>query len=168
MAGSSGTWTSGTARRSRPARSPGARPGLLDPTIACRPRRGSGQLSQPIQPLDRQIFGETDGKRLLLGPVLSRVLVLVENGLREADAQRRRRDVIGGVEAVRVHQQVIQVRAADLDAERAIHVQGALGPFELHMDPDVGRLLLLDDFDLAVCAIVLAVRALENEATALR
>ena len=35
------------------------------------------------------------------------------------------------------------------------------------MDPDVGRLVLFDDFDLAVCPIVLAVGALEDEAAAL-
>ena len=35
------------------------------------------------------------------------------------------------------------------------------------MDPDVGRVLLLHEFDLAVCTIVLAVGALEDKATTL-
>lgn len=36
------------------------------------------------------------------------------------------------------------------------------------MDPNVGRLLLVDNFNLAVRTIVLAVGALEDEATARR
>ena len=71
--------------------------------------------------------------------------------------------MIGDVNAVGLHKQVVEVSAAHLDTERTVGVQRTLSSLNLDLDPGVGRLPASDHFDLAVGPVVLAVRRLQNE-----
>lgn len=84
------------------------------------------------------------------------------------DEQRARRHMVADIDAVGLHQQVVQVGAAHLDAERSVGIQGALCSLELNVDLDVGRPPVGDHLDLAVGAVVLAIRPLQNKAAAFR
>src|SRR5271156_3066421 len=91
------------------------------------------------------------------------MLILMRDTFPRAEAQGACRRVIGDVNAVRLHKQVVEVSAAHLDTERTVGVQRSLSSLKLDVDPGVGGLPISHHLDLAVGPVVLAVRRLQNE-----
>src|ERR1700677_1228958 len=91
------------------------------------------------------------------------MLVVRSNTFRRADAQGACWSVIGDIDAVGLHEQVVEVSAAHPDTQRTVGVQRALRSLKLDMDPGVAGLPIRHDLYLAVRSVVLAIRCLQNE-----
>jgi hypothetical protein len=62
-----------------------------------------------------------------------------------------------------LHQQVIEICAVNLDTERAVTVESLLGAFELNVYSGIGNGAIIDNLDMAVGSVGLAIGSLVDE-----
>jgi hypothetical protein len=62
-----------------------------------------------------------------------------------------------------LHKQVIQIRTTYGDAERAVAIQSFLCAFQLDMHSHIRGSATVYNFNLSICAVIIAISALDNK-----